>query len=158
MGEEYSLEGLAEGRRHLAGLGVFLLDRLEETAGRRQLGAAAATVLLAEVERRVGRPEVAEDLLKQSVMELQDEPLALETRVSLCRSWAAPRRDQGRLAEALALLERASAVAEELGSYEELAYLRLAEGWQRRRLCRGSSGLTPDRPPGGWNRLFALSR
>lgn len=114
--------------RHLAGLAVFLLERLEETAGRRQLG-AAATVLLAEVERRVGRPEVAEDLLKQAAAELQDEPLALEARISLCRSWAALRRDQGRLDEALALLERASAIAEELGSYEELARLRLTEGW-----------------------------
>jgi tetratricopeptide (TPR) repeat protein len=114
--------------RHLAGLAVFLLDRIEETSGRRQLG-AAATVLLAEVECRVGRPEVGEDLLKQAAVELQDEPLALEARVSLCRSWAALRRDQGRLDEALALLERASAIAEELGSYEELAHLRLAEGW-----------------------------
>jgi tetratricopeptide (TPR) repeat protein len=86
-------------------------------------------VLLAEVERRVGRPEVAEDLLKQAVVELQDEPFTLEARVSLCRSWAALRRDQGRLDEALALLERAAAIAEELGSYEELAHLRLAEGW-----------------------------
>ena len=90
---------------------------------------AAATVLLAEVERRVGRPEVAEDLLKQAVVELQDEPLTLEARVSMCRSWAALRRDQGRLDEALALLERAAAIAEELGSYEELAHLRLTEGW-----------------------------
>jgi tetratricopeptide (TPR) repeat protein len=114
--------------RHLAGLAVFLLDRLEETAGRRQLG-AVATVLLAEVERRVGRHEVAEDLLKQAAVELQDEPLALKARVSLCRSWAALRRDQGRLDEALALLERAAAIAEELGSYDELAHLRLAEGW-----------------------------
>lgn len=114
--------------RHLAGLAVFLLDRLEETSGRRQLG-ATATVLLAEVERRVGRPEVAEDFLKQAAVELQDEPLALEARVSLCSSWAALRREQGRLDEALALLERASAIAEELGSYEELAQLRLAEGW-----------------------------
>jgi tetratricopeptide (TPR) repeat protein len=114
--------------RHLAGLGVFLLDRLEESAGSRQLG-AAATVLLAEVERRVGRPDVAEDLLKQAAVELQDEPLVLEARVSLCRTWAALRRDQGRLDEALALLERASAIAEELGSYQELARLRLTEGW-----------------------------
>ena len=49
--------------------------------------------------------------------------------MTLCRSWAALRQDQGRTDEALGLLERAASLAEEVGNFDELAATQLAHGW-----------------------------
>ena len=77
----------------------------------------------------MGRLDLAEDLFKNAAYSLRDQPLILETRATLCRSWAALRQEQGRVDEALGLLERASTIAEELGNFRELALARLAYGW-----------------------------
>ncbi|HET9208746.1 MAG TPA: tetratricopeptide repeat protein [Thermoanaerobaculia bacterium] len=114
--------------RHLAGLAAAALDRLADSQVRRRLE-ADATVLLAEAERRLGRFEVAEDLLKQTVVALGEESLLHPERIGLCRALAALRREQERLDEALALFDRAAALAEELGVLSEHARARLATGW-----------------------------
>jgi tetratricopeptide (TPR) repeat protein len=114
--------------RHLAGLVTAILEALGETARGSRLQAEASG-LLGEAERRSGRLDLAEDFFKEAAYGLRNQPLILESRVRLCRSWAALRQEQGRVDEALGLLERASTVAEELGGFRELALSRLAYGW-----------------------------
>src|SRR4029077_17324840 len=60
---------------------------------------------------------------------LRDQPLILQERQVLCRELATLRHEQGRIDEALGLLEHAALVAEELGDYDELALTRLSYGW-----------------------------
>jgi tetratricopeptide (TPR) repeat protein len=114
--------------RHLASLVTTILEALGETARGSRLQAEASG-LLGEAERRSGRLDLAEDFFKEAAYGLRNQPLILESRVRLCRSWASLRQEQGRVDEALGLLERASTVAEELGGFRELALSRLAYGW-----------------------------
>lgn len=112
----------------LAGLAAAVLERLEEQPGKNRLE-ALASCHLGEAERRRARPDIADDFFRQSADGLREEPLTVAERVPLCRFWAALRREQGRLDEALGLLNRGAALAEELGAFEDWAWIRLAVGW-----------------------------
>ncbi len=116
------------GSRELAGMATTILESLDSTARRSRLE-AEASCLLGEAERRFGRLDLAEDFFKNAAYGLRDQPLILEARATLCRLWAGLRQEQGRVDEALGLLERASTIAEELGGFRELALARLAYGW-----------------------------
>ncbi|HEX9944275.1 MAG TPA: tetratricopeptide repeat protein [Thermoanaerobaculia bacterium] len=113
---------------HLAGLAMAVLERVAATARLRRLQAVAYCAL-AEADRRRGRVDTAEDLLKAAMDELRNDPILTEARARLCRTLAAVRQDQGRLDEALGLFARARAMAEELAADDELAKAGLAEGW-----------------------------
>jgi tetratricopeptide (TPR) repeat protein len=114
--------------RHLATLATAILESLGVTAKGSRLQAEASG-LLGESERRLGHLDLAEDFFKEAATGLRDQPLVLESRVRLCRALAALRQEQGRVDEALGLLEHASTVAEEIGGFRELAMSRLAYGW-----------------------------
>lgn len=114
--------------RHLARLAGAALG-FQNATTKRQKTEAAISCLLADAERRFGNIDLAEDIFRDAAQALRDQPLVIEERVVLCRTWAALRQEQARIDEALGLLEHGAAVAEELGSYQELALTRLAYGW-----------------------------
>jgi tetratricopeptide (TPR) repeat protein len=140
------------GSRHLAGLAMAILESLAASARASRLQAEASG-LLGEAERRSGRLDLAEDFFKDAAHSLRDQPLILESRVRLCRWWAALRQEQGRVDEALGLLERASTLAEELGEFRELALSRLAYGWLLLEELDSEGAILPlrDRSP-SWTR------
>jgi len=114
--------------KHLASLAGAILGFNYKTA-RRQRVEALVSCLLADAERRTGKLELADDIFRDAANALRDQPLVLEERAFLCRTLAALRQEQGGIDEALGLLEHAAMVAEELGSFHELALARLAYGW-----------------------------
>jgi tetratricopeptide (TPR) repeat protein len=114
--------------RHLARLAGAALG-FQTATSRRQRTEAAISCMLADAERRFGKVDLAEDIFRDAAQALRDQPLVIEERVLLCRTWAALRQEQARIDEALGLLEHAAAVAEELGSFQELALAKLAYGW-----------------------------
>jgi tetratricopeptide (TPR) repeat protein len=114
--------------RHLARLAAAVLG-FQNATSRRQRTEAAIGCLLADAERRFGKLDLAEDIFRDAAQALCDQPLIIEERVVLCRTWAALRHEQRRIDEALGLLEHGAAVAEDLASYQELALTRLAYGW-----------------------------
>ncbi len=114
--------------RHLAGLAAAILEGLAPSSRGDRLQAEAAGIL-GDAERRGGRLDLADDFFKQAAWAMRDQPLILSARAILCRLSAALRQEQGRVDEALGLLEHASTLAEELGDFKELALSRLAYGW-----------------------------
>jgi len=114
--------------RQLAILATAILDTFDRTTKEERL-LAEASCLLGDAERRLGNLDLAEDFFKDAAFGLRDQPLLLRVRVVLSRLWAALRQEQRRVDEALALLEHASTLAEELGHLRELALSQLAYGW-----------------------------
>jgi tetratricopeptide (TPR) repeat protein len=114
--------------RQMASLAGAALGHQTETS-RRHLRQALITCLMGDVERRFGRLDLAEDIFRDAALLLRNQPLMLKERVVLCRMLASLRQEQGRIDEALGLLEHASLVAEEVGAFDELAAVRLAYGW-----------------------------
>lgn len=114
--------------KHLASLAGAILGFNVKTSRWQRLE-ALISCLLADAERRAGRVDLAEDIFRDAAKALRDQSLVLEERAFLCRTLAALRQEQGGIDEALGLLEHAATVAEELGSFHELALARLAYGW-----------------------------
>jgi tetratricopeptide (TPR) repeat protein len=114
--------------RHLARLAGAVLG-FQSPTSKRERTEATIGCLLADAERRIGKIDLAEDIFRDAARALCDQPLVIEERVVLCRTWAALRQEQGHIDEALGLLEHGAAVAEELGGFQELALCRLAYGW-----------------------------
>ncbi len=113
---------------HQASLALSLLDDVvisEETV---QLRARALQVV-ASSQRRRGLLDLASDTLVIASTLLDAEPLDAYPRALLCRCLAAVRRDQRRLDEALALLERAGRLLTSCSDWPGLAQTRLAQAW-----------------------------
>jgi tetratricopeptide (TPR) repeat protein len=113
---------------HFANLSLTLLERMPPGPDILRLR-ARALCLVATAQRRRGQADVAADTLHHTAELLDVEPLTAQPRALFCTTLAAVRADQHRVDEALALLERACAIAESNGEWLELAKARLAEGW-----------------------------
>jgi len=114
--------------QHFASLVITLVERLDENSKARRVYALACS-LLAEAQRVQGWLDVADDFLRDAAASLQHEPLVIPERIELSRQAALLRKDQNRIDEAMALLERASFLSEELAEFEQLGHARLALGW-----------------------------
>lgn len=114
---------------HLAALAVAILERISPDSARVRAGLASAYCLLADTERLRGRHGLAGDLLETAVRQLRDELLEGEPRARLCRALGDMRKEQECVDEAVALLERARALAAKAGCRDELAAATLSLGW-----------------------------
>lgn len=124
---EMSADRLSEAR-HLAFLASSILENLPATTRHRRL-LSIAYCAVADIQRRCGVFDGAEDLLATAARHSADDYLLDRSRARLCRSLALLRQDQGRIDEALALLERSRWISNELGADEEQAQAALALGW-----------------------------
>jgi tetratricopeptide (TPR) repeat protein len=105
-----------------------LLNSLDDDATTYRLR-AQALCLLAAAQRRQGLVDVANDTLVHTAELLDLAALSDPARISFCLTLATVRIDQHRTDEALALLERASALAELNGEWLDQAKARLTQGW-----------------------------
>jgi tetratricopeptide (TPR) repeat protein len=113
--------------RDLAGLADAILSRLNDSTQKRELLAQAAC-LLTEAARRQGKLDLAEEFFNESRLHLRDHPLVHPLRARLSLTAAALRHDQRRTDEAIALLNRAVDIADELHLEGDLAEAHLALG------------------------------
>ncbi|HVT16582.1 MAG TPA: hypothetical protein VHQ90_10455 [Thermoanaerobaculia bacterium] len=123
---------------------------LAEQLDTRRFGAALAAELqvralgqLGMTHRLRGDLAAAEEALRQAMARLDLESLAAPLRGSLCRALAALRADQGRIDEALGLLDRSASLHAAAGELEELGLTLAQEGLLRLAEDDADSALPP---------------
>ena len=119
--------GMSEDLAHLA------LEAAAGVAGRLSGGAvreaqARAWLRIGDARRRRVDFAAAEEAFGRALAWLKAEPLDVPARAESCLLLALLRRDQGRIDEALGLLARAVALAEEGERWDEVVQARIAEG------------------------------
>jgi tetratricopeptide (TPR) repeat protein len=116
------------GAFHCAHLALSVLERLDEGPETLRLR-ARASCLVADSQRRQGLAEMAADTLHHAADFLDIEPLTAPIRALFSHTLAGVRAQQRRIDEALALIERACAIAKDNGDWLQYARSRLLQGW-----------------------------
>jgi hypothetical protein len=114
-------------------LALAIADRLEPPVSASRIGALRSRcwTVMGEIGRRCGDLAEAEESFAMAARTLDPEALDSPERSFLCRHLARLRRDQERIDEALALFQRAAAVAAVLSEDEDWGATLSDEGWLR---------------------------